>query len=290
MRRSSSIFQLLPLTIALFFCNGGLNGQNSLSTDFRNLYGFGKSLYLEHDYKRAIAEFNNALVINNLNGLNYGDSINYLIGMAYSRMANYELSNEYLQNVSIHNSGLFERATLQSAKNMIFSNRSLLAISMLEDLEEKPFSYEYSVKSQFLRASAYLMLNLPQPASETIVATGYTNSELYELTIRLKEFIPKRQFLAGFYSAIVPGAGKFYSLNYEDGLMSMFTVGLFGFRTAMEYRTKGFNSVNFWVFGLATLYFYAGNVYGSAVSAKQYNEQFYKTTHKKVLEFVDIID
>ncbi len=290
MRKHNRILQISLIAIVFQSVTLNLIGQNASSGNFNDVFGFGKSLYFEKDYKRAIAEFQIALRLNDLAGLNYEDSINYLTGMAYSRLRNYNLSNHYLLRINSSSSKLFESAILQTSKNLIVDNQISAANLLLKNHSANELSDKYARHAPLLIASGYLLLNAPESAYAELTTARLPDSQLYDIALEMNDFKPRSQLLAGLFSAIVPGTGKFYSRNFEDGLMSMFTIGLFGFRTATEYRNSGTNSVSFWVFGLATLYFYSGNVYGSAVSAKIYNETFYSNIRNNVLEFIEELD
>jgi TM2 domain-containing membrane protein YozV len=87
--------------------------------------------------------------------------------------------------------------------------------------------------------------------------------------------IPRRsRLVSSLLSAIVPGAGQFYSGRAGDGAYSFMTVvgtGLVSWWFAAEPATRDRTRMKVSIFGVLTALFYAGNVYGANVAARDYN-------------------
>ena len=87
--------------------------------------------------------------------------------------------------------------------------------------------------------------------------------------------LPRRSRLASsLLSAIVPGAGQLYSGRAGDGAYSFLSVagtGLVTWWFAAEPATRDRTRVKVSIFGVLTALFYAGNVYGANVAARDYN-------------------
>jgi len=96
----------------------------------------------------------------------------------------------------------------------------------------------------------------------------------------------KNRFLAGSFSAILPGSGKVYTGRAYDGLYSFVLLGLTGWLTYDGFRRGGVNSIKGWSFGMLSGVFYLGNVYGSVLSARIYNRR----VEDKFLERVFVED
>jgi hypothetical protein len=79
--------------------------------------------------------------------------------------------------------------------------------------------------------------------------------------------------LAVGLSAVVPGLGKIYTGRWKDGLLSFLLVGFNAWQAYRGFRLKGFDNAYGWIFSGIGLTFYAGNLYGSAKAAKQFNHQ-----------------
>ena len=87
--------------------------------------------------------------------------------------------------------------------------------------------------------------------------------------------ITRRSRLASsLLSAIIPGAGQLYSGRAGDGAYSFLTVvgtGLVTWWYAADLRHRDRTGVKVSIFGVITALFYAGNVYGANVAARDYN-------------------
>jgi putative component of membrane protein insertase Oxa1/YidC/SpoIIIJ protein YidD len=82
----------------------------------------------------------------------------------------------------------------------------------------------------------------------------------------------KNPILAASFSLVVPGTGKAYAGRYRDGLYSLATVGIMLWQAIEGFSDDGTDSGRGWIYGGLSAAFYFGNVYGSAMAAKQHNE------------------
>lgn len=278
------------IAILLSSYGGILRSQNSMQQDFEEAFGFGKYLYLEKDYSRAIGEFKKALHLNSLACLNKSDSLNYLLGDSYFRLSDYPLSNRYLFDISNKHSSLYNKAMIQIGKNYILNGSADTAVAFIRGVRNSFVSEACSEKLSQLLVAGHLSLNNHQLASATLVETGLQDKKLSQIVSEQRNFHPKSPVVAGMLSSVVPGAGKVYAGNLDDGLMSMFTIGLLGFRAFIEYKRDGIGSVNFLAFSLISLYFYVGNVFGSVVSAKQFNQRHHHDIQVNIIDFVHEIE
>jgi TM2 domain-containing membrane protein YozV len=83
----------------------------------------------------------------------------------------------------------------------------------------------------------------------------------------------KKQWLAGTLSALVPGSGKLYTGEWKDGLIAMLLIGTSGFVAYRGFNNSGITSSYGWFFATVGTSFYLGNIYGSAISAKNVNRR-----------------
>jgi hypothetical protein len=89
----------------------------------------------------------------------------------------------------------------------------------------------------------------------------------------------KNPFIAGTLSAIVPGLGRAYCNRWGDAAFSFLAVGVTILPAIYFYEEDRTFSI---ATGIAGLFFYGGNVYGSAQGAHNYNhnqhDEFYRVT------------
>jgi len=81
----------------------------------------------------------------------------------------------------------------------------------------------------------------------------------------------KKPGIALALSTIVPGLGKVYTRDWKDGLISLLFVAGNAFQAYRGFSKNGITSVYGWIFGTLSAGFYAGNLYGSWKSARDYN-------------------
>lgn len=96
-----------------------------------------------------------------------------------------------------------------------------------------------------------------------------TFGKIYDSRFGQKQKCPA---LAAAMSAVIPGAGKFYSGRKDEGIVSFLTVGIFAGLTAECWIKKGPTDWRTIVFGTLGSLFYIGNIYGSYVSVGIYND------------------
>jgi putative component of membrane protein insertase Oxa1/YidC/SpoIIIJ protein YidD/TM2 domain-containing membrane protein YozV len=173
----------------------------------------------------------------------------------------------------------------------------------------------------FLQAGKYAdtraelaLLNAPAFASEKQVLTGWSlckehrfadaarvfadrspGSDLSDLAALDGTSLPRRsRILSTAFSAIVPGAGQMYSGRVGDGIYTLLTVVGSGFLTwwfASDAEHRDRTWVKTSLFGTLTTLFYAGNVYGANIAARDYNswqQRDYLTRAELILCDIDL--
>lgn len=86
---------------------------------------------------------------------------------------------------------------------------------------------------------------------------------------------------AALFSTVLPGSGKIYTGFYGDGVVSLLMTGLMTYLSWDNFKSE--NNIRRWIFGGLAAFFYAGNIYGSYISAEVYN-------HNKDEEIQRLID
>lgn len=95
----------------------------------------------------------------------------------------------------------------------------------------------------------------------------------------------KSPVAAGILSALIPGSGKIYTGQLSEGLTAFVITSLFAFISYNNFAHD--HNVRGWLFAGAGAMFYAGNVYGSAVSAENYNIKIDYEYNRNVLDYLD---
>lgn len=99
----------------------------------------------------------------------------------------------------------------------------------------------------------------------------------------LRSYKSKSPFLAGLYSAVLPGAGKFYAGKKRQGIAAFLPVMSLAAITYEAYRKGGVRSARFIGFGSLFSLFYIGNIWGSVLSVRIKEKEFYRAYDNKIL-------
>ena len=99
----------------------------------------------------------------------------------------------------------------------------------------------------------------------------------------LRSYRSKSPFLAGVYSAVIPGAGKFYAGKKRQGIAAFLPVISLAAVTYEAYRKGGVRSARFIGFGSLFSLFYIGNIWGSVLSVRVKEKEFYRAYDNKIL-------
>jgi putative component of membrane protein insertase Oxa1/YidC/SpoIIIJ protein YidD len=89
-----------------------------------------------------------------------------------------------------------------------------------------------------------------------------------------RDLTRRSRLLGSVLSAVLPGAGQAYSGRAGDGIYTLLTVAGAGLATcwfAAEPATRDRTRVKVSIFGALTALFYAGNIYGANIAARDYN-------------------
>lgn len=89
--------------------------------------------------------------------------------------------------------------------------------------------------------------------------------------------------LAGIYSALIPGAGKFYAGKKKQGIAAFLPILSLGAITYESYRKAGIRNARTIAFGSIFSVFYIGNIWGSALAVKIKDKEFNREYDNKIL-------
>jgi len=245
-----------------------------------NILRFADFLYQEKDYLRAAAEYRRYL--------SYGDvqpaaaaPVYFKIGLCYRLARDYPKSVSAFQAVleKYPHSEAAEDSYCQIAYSHFLGGRYEESLSSVEAFFPKTGSEERKLKLSHLKGLNYLYQKKWQKAEDYFRSLGEKTAE-NPVTAALKTFaeqgkhLPHRSpFLAGALSTLIPGTGRIYAGRTSDGLLSLLTVAVTGWQAYEGFHKDGARSVKGWIFGSLSAFFYLGNIYGSVVAVRVFNEQ-----------------
>jgi len=261
------IFALLP---------GSVSGQDYYSPE--NILTFADHLYQEKDYLRAIGEYQRYLFYSTQNA----DSVLYKIGLCYRLAGDTEKAVSYFRKITSRDSDnpLRVSANYQIAYTYFLHGQYENSLQYLDQVSVYAKSADERGKLQILAAFNYLYQKRWRDAEHVLDLIAARDEDLNltasSLNARAREGmnLPRKSpVMAGLFSIVIPGAGKIYCGEYGDGIYSLIITGITGWVAWNGFRENGIRSISGWVFGSMSGVFYAGNVYGSAISARVYNHR-----------------
>lgn len=224
---------------------------------------FADYLFCEKDYLRASEEYDAIRRLNN------SDSLTYRIGLCYLKMNEFEKAKKYF--FQLKNSSLGEESRLLFLKTSFLLNEN-----SMEELDSSSAQFEKKdLKTSFRRLE--LVAQIKAGMSQTNLLSlnnAFEESDAQILRSFAKNFSHqenKSPIAAAVFSMLVPGAGKIYTQNYGDGITSFVVTSLFSFLSYDNFHAKHYTRG--WVFAGLTAFFYSGNIYGSYISAKNFNRE-----------------
>jgi hypothetical protein len=117
---------------------------------------------------------------------------------------------------------------------------------------------------------------------EQHAAEGEEWTDFNRLLDKRNELQKKNPYLAAGFSLVIPGSGKVYTKNWQDGLISLLFVATNAWQAYRGFRQDGVRSVYGWVFGSIGAGFWLGNVYGSYKAGVKYNERIENEYYEEV--------
>lgn len=103
----------------------------------------------------------------------------------------------------------------------------------------------------------------------------------YDSTLRAEK--RRSPFVAGLYSAVLPGLGKVYAGKPKQGIAAFLPILSLGLLTYEGLRKDGPRSARFIGFGSLFTLFYVGNIWGSVLSVKVRRNEFKREYDNKIL-------
>jgi len=266
------------LFILLLFCTLSLKlfAQYSQKQRFEFIHHLIKS----NDYDEALIELD--VIDKNTDS----DSLYYLKGWSLYCLKQLTQSAQNLQQVGkestfYHKSHFFAAYNFAHTQNYQFAKQVLDKIELNEKLDQLK-NFECSGIALLERNfDAYETKRLK--TADILPALQAEVINLNKLHTAIKNRKPKKMWIAGLMSSIIPGSGKIYAGKTGEGIASMLMVTSTGLVTWENHRKLGIKNFKTILFGSIFTIFYVGNIYGSVFSVKISNEEFNHEMDQKIL-------
>lgn len=255
------------LLILLFIRVECLFPQTQFRDSANHIYSFAKHLYCTGDIIRAKSELQRLLTLNY--SFQYEDTINYLIGRSFQQLENFERSDEYFSKFYNSKSSLKSISIKEYIKNQFFQKNDLYFYKLFSDSE----SYDWLEYYYTLKLAVKLRSINDSEIERDLENVKNISMQLFvaEHTAKMRSLKSKNPVTAGILSALIPGSGKIYTEKYSDGVISFLLTGLFGFLSYDNFSAN--HNFRGWLFAGISTFFYAGNIYGSIISANLFNRE-----------------
>ena len=264
----------------IFSITGFSQQKQSKQIDFyspHNIKKFADYLFCQHDYLRAVFEYQKYL--NSVPS----DTVKFKVGIAYSRMGYYsKAENQFL---TLRNSNSFKALARAEYYKSLFQQNNFEELQ--SNLKYKIQTNEASNSLNKLYYLSYLFMHQKLPGESDFAKPFYGKEK-----IQVKNFYEwkknppyKSPVVSAILSAIIPGLGKVYVKEYSDGIMAFLATSVLGYIAYADFNAG--HKFRGWLFTGLTAGFYAGNIYGSAAAAQIYNAKIKFDFTKSVKSFLE---
>ena len=251
------IICIISLFYSQVFSQNDSSGQKGIYSPV-NIKKFADFLFCTEDYLRAAMEYEKYL------NINFNDTVEFKIGLAYSYTENYKRSESWFKRVN-KSSHYFNDAQDQYFKSLFESGDYY---SMRNDFVNK---FNISETARKLYYLSYLFTGDKLPPQKDFFSSFSPGEKMTVKKFYLEKKNPpyKSETAAVIMSILIPGTGKIYSGHLGDGIIAAIATGLCGYLAYDNFKAE--HNFRGWIFSGLTAFFYAGNIYGSAASAQIYN-------------------
>lgn len=238
------------MTLPLFFIFIiGFTEEIECTTNPEIILRFAENLQSEGDYYRAISEYKRFIYF--CSDSVKSDSILYIISSLYQKMGQFENSLATLMKIKNRD----EKKYLFELGKVYFLAGDYRSAREFWNRSDTLIGWTYLREKNFRRARYYLGFN--------------DNPRL------------KKPLYGALLSGIMPGLGRVYAGRTGDGISSFLLTAGFALSSFVYYKRE--QMVPSTIFGSLASLFYLGEIYGSILSVKIYNE-------KKTEDFIHNIE
>jgi len=215
------------------------------------------------------------------------DSLFYMLGWAAYSVRQLDRSIGSLLRVS-PGSQQYDKSRFFSAWCQAFQGRP---DSALRGLQQLPLSDTMQLELRSLQLAGIALLKRDYQAfslqQQQFTYSSYILSKeerrMQTYYDKLRGFKHRSPVLAGVYSALVPGLGKWYAGKKKQGIAAFLPVIGLAALTYEAYRKDGVKSARFIGFGTLFTIFYVGDIWGSTLAVKIRRNEFNKEYDNKIL-------
>ena len=215
------------------------------------------------------------------------DSINYLKGWSLYSLKRLLSSSESLIKVTSA-SEFYMKSHFFAAYDFMhlgaYSN-ALETLSNIKVISEKEISLRnYEIAGlHLLQGNVTMFEDSFSKTNKNFYELSGSSENLQKISEELKKHKRKSPLIAGLFSGIIPGSGKFYSGKKGEAISAFIATTGLGLVTWENYRKSGLNSFKTIAFGTAFAFSYVANIYGSVISINVLETEFRNNVKNSIL-------
>jgi outer membrane protein assembly factor BamD (BamD/ComL family) len=250
----------------------------------------------EKEYYRAITEYRRFLIL--FPDSTRSDYALLQVGIAYFRGGDNDgaaknfraLREKYPQSAYVGDASFFEAMAYWKKKE--YEKAAELFLTLARAYPDSSYS------PRALAAAALIELDRDKPPEARSVLVTFVETypdhpktgsvqEAMSILDGYTDLPQKSETLAGIMSAILPGAGYAYAGDYGTAVISLLVNGAFiaGAWTAFAQELYAVGALA----GGVGVPFYIGNIYGSALAVKKWNQAVKQEAHERVYAALDFV-
>ncbi len=277
-KTTSLIFTLLIFTAGV---------QVTAQCDPESVYQFGKDLETQGEYYRAISEYTRLIYFWPEHSL--APSGKYHIGLSYLAGQRYELAvSHFLELVYMSRGSAMEVAARYGLGTAYYQQKRYEhTLSELHWLSENDSDSALGTDVEYARIWCHLQTRDMDAATAAAgdfarISPNGNSSELRRMIEDLNTWKPRKPWLAGTLSAIIPGSGQVYAGRWRDGVVSFVINSLFisGCISAMN---SGHDELAV-LLGLMEVGWYSANIYNAMNNTHKMNYEDWDN-HLKMIDY-----
>ena len=216
------------------------------------------------------------------------DSLNYLAGWSFYNQKKLDSSIVYFEKVS-RNSPVYYKSKFYETFEWIYLKNPTNAEKSISKIDTNNDSLFLELAKMDLSICALLKKDFKKfdSISNTFSYNNVQFSEEQKELISYKKALQnvkrKSPLVAAGLSALVPGLGKYYAGYKGQAIAAFLPSAIFGVVAAENLYRRGPKDVQFILFASIFSIFYAGNIWGSAISVRTYREQQYNEIYNNIM-------
>ena len=272
--------RLLLLLCLFTVCDQARAQSDSLRTDPSvffspdKILSFADFLWRQNDYRRAIDEYQRYLFSQETSQRAYAS---FQLGRGYLRTGQPDKAATFFARATDYATlpAIRDSAHVAHAAALLRMDPPTLFLASIDTIGTRLASPALKQRLLDLKTLSFLQqqqwgeaLNVLQEA-----ANPETVETLRNLAHRGQQLPRKSTWVAATMSTLIPGSGKLYAGRITDGLYSLIVIGGNAWLAHEGFRDHGSDSFKGWFFTVVGSFFYVGNIYGSVVAVRLYNQR-----------------